>query len=127
MSYRKLLFASFTPPGLRGVLRGEAAIQRDKEAVNRLILRRMLTATEGRRRVFVAFHTHFGGVQRLDGPADWRDVVMEEALDGETLISARDLLPEGELEWTRWIRPSDGHPTSAYNRRVAEAVNEALR
>ena len=127
MSYRKLLFASFTPPGLRSALRGEPAIQREKEALNRLILRRMLEATDGRERVFVAFHTHFGGVQRLDGPPDWRDTLMAEELEGETLISARSLLPEGDLGWTRWIRPSDGHPTTEYNRRVAEAVNEALR
>lgn len=125
--YRKFLFASFTPPGLRSVLRNEPAIQAEKEVLNRTIVRRMLAALEGHERTFVVFHTHFGGVQRLDGERDWRDDLLADELEGEGVIWARELLPDEPLEWTRWIRPSDGHPTTEYNRLVAEAVLESMR
>ena len=125
--YRKFLFASFTPKGLRSALRNEPGIQREKEALNALILGRMLTALEGHERTFVVFHTHFGGIQRLDGERDWRDDLLAKELDGERVIWARELLPDEPLEWTRWIRPSDGHPTTEYNRLVAEAVLESMR
>ena len=132
--YRKLLFSSYTPPSLRAWLRDEDAVIRRKKALAEAVIERMVS--DLRRRdlefLFVVFHPHWPGVSGLDAETDWRDPFLRDQLEsrGVPYIWSKDLFRSataGEApDFSEWIIPENGHPTTRFNRLVADAIQERV-
>ena len=110
------------PHRVAASVRGDARIVERKRAVNELIIRAQLE--EVRRRgldhVFLVFEPQ----EALREGPDWRAVFVRELLETEGVETmwARDVLPATGADPADYYIPDDGHPNTAFNRLVAEAL-----
>ena len=132
--YRKLLFSRYTPAALRSWIRNEEATIAHKKLLGIAMIKRIIS--DLRRRdlefLFVVFHPHWPTVSPLDDETDWRDPFLRSLLEDEQVpyIWSKALFQAemaGETpDFTDWIIPENGHPTTRFNRLVADAIQSHL-
>ncbi len=125
--WRKLLFASFTPPRLRDGLRGAGRTERHKAAVATAVLTRLRDQLADTPHLWLVWDTHYPSVGRTLGENDdWRDRTIRAVLQDDDAIWGRDAiaaeLAGAPLVPADWIRPEDGHPSRRLNEAMAGRV-----
>jgi len=128
--YRKLLFSSYAPKALRGWIRDADGVISHKKRLASAMIKNIINDLRSREFefLFVVFHPHWPGISPLDQEIDWRDPFLRSLLEAEQVpyIWSKDLF-ETEMagerpDFSEWIIPENGHPTTRFNRLVADAI-----
>lgn len=118
--YRKILFSKYFSSSMRRVLRREEHIRAEKITRTRMILTHMQRLLEHRKAMYLVFHP----LNIDEEQEDWRMNTFTQWFQKNQVewSSTWDISLHHKRERTFFIRPDDGHPTTAYNRLIAERM-----
>lgn len=128
--YRRILFGNYLPKRVVSFLRRDNDHIRKKIQVNEKIILEMVRELRVNNidYVFLIFHPHWSGVSTLDSESDWRDPFLKQLLHENNVpyIWSKELVRQDttgdELSFEDYIIPDSGHPTSHFNRLIAEEI-----
>ena len=127
--YRRILYSTWMPTSLRESLTDEARLRAEKQNRSRHILEHLNQLLMKHEHHFLIFHPHAPPHAPITSD-NWRDRFLQRWLDAhqKSTIWSKDLIfdPVQPTDISQFIRPEDGHPTTLYNSRIAQAITTKI-
>ncbi len=131
--YRRIIHSNRIPKQITSLLRRDNDYYISKKIqVNEKIILEIVKElrTNNIDYVFLIFHPHTPGVSTLDDETDWRDSFLKQVLHENSIpyIWSKEVFKQdskdGKYSYDDYIIPDNGHPTTHFNRLIAEEIKK---
>jgi len=130
--YRRIIHSDLLPEQLSSFLRRENDSIGKKKQVSEKIILEIVKELRAKKIDFVLLilHPHWEGVSTLDDDTGWRDSFLKQVLRTNTIpyIWSKEIFTqdsrEGNHSYEDYISPGNGHPTTHFNKLIAEEIKK---
>jgi hypothetical protein len=132
--YRRIIYSRYLPAQMASLLRHDNDHIRKKIQINEKIILEIVRELRSKNidYIFLVFHPHWPGVSTLDSDSDWRDDFLSQLFHENNIayIWSKELFQQdskdGNHSFDHYIIPGNGHPTTHFNRIIAEELKSYI-